>query len=212
VLVAGLGRFGGAVAVELGRLGVEVLGIDEDPASVQQYSQDVTHVVEGDATNIAVLRQLGVADMRHAVVGIGSDMESSILVTSALDELGVPSIWAKAVSKAHGRILERVGAHHVVHAEHDMGHRVAHLVGGRVIEWFQIDEDFAMVETTAPRLLVGRSLAELGLRARYGVTVVAVKPRGGTFTHTTPDTVLGADDILVVAGPTPEAEAFGRLG
>jgi trk system potassium uptake protein TrkA len=116
------------------------------------------------------------------------------------------------VSKAHGRILERVGAHHVVHAEHDMGHRVAHLVGGRVIEWFQIDEDFAMVETTAPRLLVGRSLAELGLRARYGVTVVAVKPRGGTFTHTTPDTVLGADDILVVAGPTPEAEAFGRLG
>ncbi len=212
VLVVGLGRFGGAVAAELGRLGVEVLGVDNVPEHVQHYANLVTHVVEGDATNIDVLRQLGVAEIRHAVVGIGSDIEASILATAALDELGVPGIWAKAVSATHGRILQRVGAHHVVHAEHDMGHRVAHLVGGRVQEWFQIDEDFAIVETAAPRRLVGRSLAELGLRAAHQVTVVCVKPQGGSFTYASPDTVLQPGDALLVAGGTVEVEAFARLG
>ncbi|MDQ2650204.1 MAG: TrkA family potassium uptake protein [Actinomycetota bacterium] len=191
---------------------MEVLGIDNVPENVQHYASLVTHVVEGDATNVDVLRQLGVAEIRHAVVGIGSDIESSILATAALDELGVPGIWAKAVSSTHGRILQRVGAHHVIHAEHDMGHRVAHLVGGRVQEWFQIDEDFAIVETAAPTRLVGRSLAELDLRAAHDVTIVFVKQLGGSFTFATPDTVLQTGDVLLVAGGTVEVEAFARLG
>ena len=211
VLVVGLGRFGGAVCTELSRLEMEVLAVDNDPRNVQYYASRVTHVVEADATSIDALRQLGAAEIRTAVVAIGSDMEASILVTSALDELGVASIWAKAVSTTHGRILERVGAHHVVYPEHDIGHRVAHLVGGRVHDWFQLDDQFSMVETTAPSAIVGRTLAEVGVRATYGVTVVCVKPVGGQFTYATPDTVLSPGDVLVVAGPTPVAEAFARL-
>jgi trk system potassium uptake protein len=211
VLVVGLGRFGGAVSAELGRLGVDVLAVDSDPKNVQYYASRVTHVVEADATNIDALRQLGASEVRTAVVAIGSDIESSILVTSALDELGVESIWAKAVSLTHGRILQRVGAHHVVYPEHDIGHRVAHLVGGRVVDWFQLDEQFSMVETTAPNAIIGRTLADVGVRAKYGVTVVCVKPAGGQFTYATPDTVLAKGDVLVVAGPTPVAEAFARL-
>lgn len=212
VLVLGLGRFGGAVAAELVRLQFEVLGVDTNPRSVQHYAKLVTHVVEADVTNVEALRQLGVADMRHAIVAIGSDIEASILATSALEDLGMQNIWAKAVTEAHGRILERVGAHHVVYPEHDMGHRVAHLLGGRMIEWFQLDEQFAMVETVAPGELVGRSLTEVGVRANYGVTVVCVKPAGGRFTYATADTVLEKGDVLVVAGPTSAAEAFARLG
>jgi trk system potassium uptake protein TrkA len=212
VLVLGLGRFGGAVGAELVRLGLEVLGVDGDPRNVQQYTKLFTHVVEADATNQDALRQLGAAEVRHAIVGIGSDIEASILATAALDDLGVPNIWAKAVSKAHGRILERVGAHHVVYPEHDMGHRVAHLVGGRMLDWFQLDEQFAMVETMAPRKLFGRTLADVGVRANYGVTVVCVKPLGKAFTYATADTVLQKGDVLVVAGPTPATEAFARLG
>lgn len=211
VVVIGLGRFGGAVSTELGRLGIDVLAVDSDPRNVQHYASRITHVVEADATNIDALRQLGVAEVRTAVVAIGSDLESSILVTSALDELGVPRIWAKAVSATHGRILERVGAHHVVYPEHDIGHRVAHLLGGRVEDWFQLDEEFSLVETRAPSALVGRSLAEVGVRANYGVTVVCVKPQGGHFTYATADTVLSEGDVLVVAGPTAVAEAFARL-
>ena len=211
VLVLGLGRFGSAVAAELGQLGFEVLGVDGDARRVQQHADLLTHVVEADTSEPDVLRQLGAGDFEHAVVGIGTDIEASILTTSGLHDLGVPNIWAKAVTAPHGRILERVGAHHVVFPEHDLGRRVAHLVGGRIIDWFQLDEDFAMVETTAPADLLGRSLGEIGLRAKYGVTVVCVKPAGKGFTYATADTVLNDGDLLVVAGQTARAEAFARL-
>ncbi|MGE3621540.1 MAG: TrkA family potassium uptake protein [Acidimicrobiia bacterium] len=211
VVVLGLGRFGGAVAAELVRLGYEVLGVDQDEATVQYYSPTITHVVVADITSGDALRQLGVGDIPHAIVAVGSDLEASILSTASLDELGVPAIWAKAVSRHHGRILQRVGAHHVVYPEHDMGHQVAHMIGGRILDWFQLDERFALVETVVPRELVGRTLAESGVRERHHVTVVCVKPVGGSFTYATVDTVLAAGDRLVVAGETEAAEAFARL-
>jgi len=210
VLVLGLGRFGAAVGAELVRLGMEVLGVDVDPNVVQRAAQLLTHVVEGDVTNVEVLRQLGAAEVRHAVVGIGH-IEASVLATAALEDLGVPSIWAKAVNRQHGRILERVGAQHVVYPEHDMGHRVAHVLGGRMLDWFQLDERFAMVETRVPKELAGKSLAAVGVRARYDVTVVCVKHGDAPFTYATPDTVLQRGDVLVVAGETAAAEAFARL-
>lgn len=210
VLVLGLGRFGAAVGAELVRLGMEVLGVDSDPKVVQRSASLLTYVVEGDVTNVEVLRQLGAEEVRHAVVGIGH-IEASVLATAALDDLGVASIWAKAVNRQHGRILERVGAHHVVYPEHDIGHRVAHVLGGRMLEWFQLDERFAMVETRVPRELVGKSLADVGVRARYDVTVVCVKHGDEPFTYATPDTVLERGDVLVVAGETAAAEAFARL-
>jgi len=211
IVVIGLGRFGGAVGAELVRLGFEVLGIDSEGSRIQHYADLLTHVVQADTTSEEALRQLGVADFRHAVVAIGSDMEASILTTAALGHFGVPNIWAKAVTRSHGRILERVGAHHVVFPEHDMGHRLAHLVGGRIIDWFQLDTDFAIVETSVPDELAGRSLSEAGIRARYGVTVVCVKPPGQAFTYATAETVLEPGSILVVAGDTNKAEQFAGL-
>lgn len=207
----GLGRFGSALAQELTALDFEVLGVDADARLVASHAELLTHVVEADSTDAATLRQLGAQDFGTAVVGIGTDIEASILTTGALADLGVPDIWAKAVTDAHGRILERVGAHHVVFPEHDMGQRVAHLVGGRVLDWFQLDEHFAMVETEAPSVLAGRTLAEADLRARYGVTVVYVKSAGAGFTHATAETVLRPGDVLVVAGPTSDVEDFAHL-
>lgn len=211
VAVLGLGRFGGAVASELVRLGYDVLGVDQAESVVQYYTPTITHVVQADISNTNALRQLGVDDINHAIVAVGSDLEASILATAALDELGVAAIWAKAVSRQHGRILQRVGAHHVVYPEHDMGHQVARMIGGRILDWFQLDERFALVETVVPIELVGRTLAEAGIRERHHVTVVCVKPVGGTFTYATVDTELSAGDLLVVAGETEAAEAFARL-
>lgn len=211
VLVVGLGRFGSSLAQELVKLGFEVLGVDADSRRVQAHAELLTHVVEADTTDAETIRQIGGGDFSTAVVGIGTDVEASILTTSALVDLGVPDIWAKAVTDAHGRILERIGAHHVVFPEHDMGQRVAHVVSGRVLDWFQLDEQFAMVETVVPDELVGRTLADVGLRARYGVTVVYVKPTHQGFTHATADTVLAEGDVLVVAGPTKRVEAFAQL-
>jgi trk system potassium uptake protein TrkA len=211
ILLIGLGRFGSALAQELVGLGFEVLGIDDDARIVQDHAELLTHVVQADSTDVNALRQLGAGDFPTAVVGIGTDVEASILTTAALADLAVPNIWAKAVTDAHGRILARVGADHVVFPEHDMGRRVAHLVSGRVLDWFQLEEGFAMVETVVPREFVGITLGESGLRDRFGLTVVAVKPKGEGFTYATAETRLAAGDVLVVAGPPEEAEKFAYM-
>lgn len=208
IVVVGLGRFGLALASELQELGHEVLGIDTDEQLVQSASGELTYVVKADATDAAALRQLGIAQVRHAVVAIGDAIQASILATATLSDLGVVDIWAKAQTEQHARILERVGADHVVFPERDMGQRVAHRVTGQMIEFIQIDESFALVETTVPVQLAGRTLLESGIRAQYGVNVVAVKADGAHFSHPLPETRLGARDLLLVAGAVRDVETF----
>lgn len=210
-IVLGLGRFGGGVAGTLVDLGHEVLGVDVEPKLVQEYRDRLTHVVEADSTDAQVLRQIGAGEFGTAVVAIGTDVEASILTTAALADLGVKRIVAKAVTDAHGKILERVGATRVVFPERDTGVRVGHSLTGRILDFIQLDPGFALVEAVAPAELVGRALAEARVRQRYGITVVCIKPRGGSFTYATPDTVVSEGDILVVAGETDRAEAFGEL-
>ena len=211
-LVIGLGRFGGGLATTLAELGHDVLGVDVDPKLVQSFANVLTHVVEADSTDMDAMQQVGAGDFATAVVAIGTEIEASILTTSVLVDLGVPKIVAKAVTEAHGTILERVGAHRVIFPERDMGVRVGHSLAGAMIDYFQLDPGFALVETTAPQVIVGKTLAEAEVRRRYGITVVCIKPEGGSFTYATPDTVVQEGDILVVAGETPRAEAFGELG
>jgi trk system potassium uptake protein len=214
VVVVGLGRFGTALALELTRRGTEVMGIDNRSKVVQAVSGQLAHVVTADSTDIEALRQLGVAEYYRAVVAIGTDIEASILTTSLLVELGVTDIWAKALNRQHGRILERVGAHHVVLPEHDMGERVAHLLAGRILDYVEVDADFAMAKTKPPRELVGVTLRETGLRSRYGVTVVAVKAEvtepgePSKFTYATADTVLSYGDIILIVGGKDDIERF----
>jgi trk system potassium uptake protein TrkA len=210
-LVCGLGRFGGALARELVSLGHEVLGVDANAKSVQDLAAVLTHVVQADTTDPEAMRELGAPEFQTAIVAIGSDIEASILTTSVLVDFQIPKIVAKAITRAHGKILDRVGATRVVFPERDMGVRVAHTVTGRTIDYIQLDPGFALVETTAPRAIVGKTLAEAEVRRRYGITVVCVKPKDGTFTYATPDTVVHEDDILVVAGETKHAEGFADL-
>jgi len=211
VVVIGLGRFGGAVAQSLSQLGHDVLAIDEDLGLVQTWSDQLTHVVQSDSRSIDALRKLGVADFPHAVVGIGSDIEASVLTVLALSELGVPDIWAKAVTVNHGKILEKTGAHHVVYPESAMGERVAHLVTGKMIDFIAFDDDFAIVKTRPPREALGKTLAESALRSKHGVTVVGVKRPREDFTYATPTTLVVEGDLLIISGPTATVERFAAL-
>ncbi len=211
VAVIGLGRFGSSLALELVSRGWEVLGIDSDSRLVQKLADDLTHAVVADSTDQEALRQLGVQEFRRAVVGIGGDLEASILTASLLVDLGIPNIWAKAVSRQHGKILERVGVHHVVSPEFDMGERVAHLVTGRMLDYIEFEEQFALIKTRAPAEAVDRPLKDSQLRVRYGVTVVGVKRPGEDFVHATPETVIHEGDVLIVAGNTASAERFAEL-
>lgn len=208
VLVLGLGRFGGAVAETLCKLDIEVLGVDKDPVLVREFSDSLTHVVEADTTDVEALRQLGAEDFAKAIVAIGTDIQASILTTLVVADLGIDRIWAKAITPDHGRILDRVGATSVIFPEKDMGERIAHVVGGRMIDYMALDQGFALVETKPPKAVVGRSLGDTGVRARFGITVVCIKPEGEGFTYATPETVPGPEDILVIAGETNKVESF----
>ncbi|MBK1785013.1 potassium channel family protein [Prauserella cavernicola] len=211
VVVIGLGRFGSSLAVELVNGGCEVLGIDSDPKLVQKLSDELTHTAVADTTDAEAMGQLGVPEFDRAVVGIGTDIEASILTTSILADFDIPNIWAKAVSRQHGRILRRVGAHHVVLPEHDMGERVAHLVTGRMLDYIEFEDDYALVKTTAPAEAIGKPLGETRVRNKYGVTVVGVKRPGSEFTYATPETVIAPRDLLVVAGRREDVETFADL-
>lgn len=211
VAVIGLGRFGWAVAEQLMRMGREVLAVEREPDLVEKYAPYLTLCVEGDATNPDVLKQLGIDELPHAVVGIGDSLENSILAVAALSDLGVPQIWAKALSKEHGRILERVGATKVVRPEHEMGNRVAHALMGRINEYIEFPNGYAITMVSPPKALVGLSLTEAQLRSRHGVTAIGIERPDGTIDYTKPDTRVHADDRLVIAGRIERVEKFALL-
>jgi trk system potassium uptake protein len=210
VVVCGLGRFGKSLALELMKAGTEVLGIDASTDAVQSVSGRLTHAVVADTTKEEALRQLSVHEYSRAVVGIGSDIESSILTASVLVEMGIPNIWAKAISHSHARILTQVGVHHVTRPEHDMGARVAHLVRGRMMDYIEFEDGFAMVKTSPPAHIVGKPLSDSKVRQEYNVTVVAIKRPGEGFTYATAETIIRPGDTVIVSGLVRDTERFSE--
>lgn len=211
VLVIGLGRFGGAVANSLMRMGHEVLGVDADPRLVEIMAAELTQAVEADSTDIDALTSLGAGDFSSAVVGIGTDIEASVLTVLGLSDLQVPSIWAKATNDNHGRILQRTGAHHIVFPEARMGERVAHLLNGRLLDFIQFDNRFAIAKLEAPHSIVGVTLELSDVRKKYGVTVVGIKRTDEDFVYAVPDTLVHPNDILIVSGTIEQIERFAAI-
>lgn len=220
VVVIGLGRFGSTVAVELQRLGHHVLGVDLDEELVAKYRDRLSDVRVSDTTSEETLKELGASEFPVAVVAIGNDVEASILTAASLVDLEVPTIWARAITVQHERILHRIlhrpdedsFSFHVVQPDRDEAIRVAHRVAVEDIEMYlDLGDNFVIVEVEAPEELYGKTLLEAGVRNRYDVTIVCIKPKDGRFTHTTADTMVQAGDLLVVAGNTEAAEAFARL-
>ncbi|MDH6278641.1 trk system potassium uptake protein TrkA [Aurantimicrobium minutum] len=211
VLVIGLGRFGAATAGELDRLDREVLAVDSDMELVQKWSERVTHTVQADVTKIEALQQIGAQEFSIAVVAVGSSIEASVLITANLVDLGIPEIWAKAISKSHGQILERIGATHVIYPEAEAGERVAHLLSGQMLDFVEVDEDFAIVRMFPPRVLVGKTLAQAGIRNEYKITTVGVKKPGESFTYATAETLIAEGDQILVSGHPDDIEKFATL-
>jgi trk system potassium uptake protein TrkA len=208
VVVIGLGRFGSSVAQSLMRLGHDVMGIDRGAGPVQDWADLLTHTVQADSTNVNIMRQLGVADFSHAIVGIGTDIAGSLMTIMALAELGINDIWAKAMTAEHGQIAQRIGAHHVVYPEADMGARVAHLITGRMMDFIEFDDGFAIAKIHAPSPTHNKALSDSGVRGKFGVTIVGVKRAHEDFQHATPSTRVLPGDLLIVSGPTRKIEIF----
>lgn len=211
-VVVGLGRFGSSLAETLAEKDFDVLAIDIDEEIVQNMSSIVTHAVEADATDEEALKTLGVRNFDVAVVSIGDDIHSNILATLILKELGVPYVVVKAQNKLHGKILKKVGADRVVYPERDMGTRIAHnLISSNVLDYIEFAKDYSIVEIIATPNMVGNSLADLELRTRFGVNVMAIKR--GKELNVTPganDRILEGD-VLVVMGKNKDLDAVKEL-
>ncbi|MFA9277562.1 MAG: TrkA family potassium uptake protein [Rhodoluna sp.] len=211
VLVIGLGRFGSATAETLAQLDREVLAVDTNMDLVQQWSELVTHTVQADVTRIDALQQIGAEKFATAVVAVGSSIEASVLITANLVDLGIPQIWAKAVSTSHGKILDRIGATHVIYPEVEAGERVAHLLNGQMLDFIEVDEDFAIVRMLPPKVLIGKTLSAAGIRNEYKITTVGVKKPGASFTYATAETLIEAGDQILVSGHPDDVEKFAAL-
>lgn len=213
--VIGLGRFGSAIATTLAQLGHDVTGIDGDEDKVRAVADIILLAMQLDATDEKALRAAGIKDVDVAIVSIGENIESSLLVVTLLQEIGIKQIVAKAVTALHGRILEKLGVSRVVFPEREMAIRVAHgLVIPNVLDYIELSNEFSIVEVPAPQEFVGKTLREIGLRARFGLTTIAIKhlPKDGQVTLANiapgPDDVIQAGDVLSLLGHN---ERLGQL-
>lgn len=209
--VIGLGRFGSSVARTLAALGHEVLGIDVDEELVEEHQEFLTHVVQADCTDEDAMRRIGLRNMDTAIVAIGHDIQASILVTVLLKEIGVQTVIAKALSELHGKVLAKVGADRVIYPEREMGARVAHnLVEENVMDYIELGPEVRILEMAASEAMVGKTLRSLEFRARYGVTVMAIK--SGEQMNVTPmaDDIIQEGDVLVVLGENDGLRLLGQ--
>ena len=216
--VIGLGRFGSAMAMTLTELGHDVIGVDGDETRVQQLADVITHALQIDATDEKALRAAGIQDVDVAVVSIGENIESSLLVVMQLRDLGIGTIVAKAVTPLHGRILEKLGVSRVIFPEREMAIRIAHsLVLPNVIDYIELSRDFSIVEVPAPAAFVGRTLKQLELRPRLGLTLIAIKRRsddsGAVVTNIAPaaDETIRPGDILALLGDNEKLNQLDQL-
>ena len=210
--VIGLGRFGTSVATTLYTLGYEVLAIDADEDRIQKFSEEVTHVVQADTTDENSLKALGIRNFDVVVVAIGEDVQANVLTTLLLKDLGVKHIVAKARNELHGKMLAKIGADRVVYPERDMGQRVAHnLVATNVLEYIELSPDLSIVEIAAPGTLIGQSLAQANLRAKYEVNVVAIKRGNELIVPPQPDEKIKPGDIIISVGQTKGIQKLEEL-
>ena len=200
--VIGLGRFGSSVAATLAKLGYEVLAVDANEERVQEMADLVTQAVAADTTDEDALKAIGVRNFDVAVVAIGQDIQSSILTTLILKELGVPYIVAKAQNELHGKVLSKIGADKVVYPERDMGLRVAHhLISPNILDHIELTPEYSIVEMQVSSEMAGKTLRELDIRAKFHCNVLAVKREDGQM-NITPraDEPLLLTDVLVIVG------------
>ena len=207
--VIGLGRFGSSICNELMNLEMEVLAMDKSEERVNEFATIATQAVIADTVDESVLIKLGLRNFDHVIVAIGEDIQSSILTTLMLKEIGVKHVTAKAQNDYHEKVLRKIGADHVVHPERDMGKRMAHyIVSNNVLEYIELSDEYSIVEIRVNQHLVGQSLLSLNIRAEYGLNIVAIKRGEEIIVSPDPADPLQLDDVLIVIGADADINRF----
>ncbi len=209
--VIGLGRFGGSICKELMELGMEVMVIDKNEERVNEYANIVSHAVVGNSVDENVLKSLGIRNFEHVIVAIGDDIQASILTTLILKELGVNNITVKAQNDYHEKVLKKIGADSIIHPERDMGRRIAHnIVSNNVLDYLELSDEHSIVEIKASSRLAGYTMVDLDIRARYGITIVAIKRGNDIIVSPQANEPIKENDVLIVIGADSDITRFEK--
>lgn len=209
--VIGLGRFGGSICRTLSDEGIEVLAIDKNEERVNEYSMIASHAAVGDTTDESCLKSLGIRNFDHVIVAIGDDIQSSILTTLILKELGVPHITAKAQNDYHEKVLRKIGADQVVHPERDMGKRIANnMASGNIVDYLELSAEHRLVEIVTNGKISGHTIMDLDFRRKYGLNIVAIKRGENIIVSPQAKETLRFNDVLVVIGNDHDISRFEK--
>lgn len=208
-VVIGLGRFGGSIVRELILQGANVMAIDSSQERVDDFAQIATQAIVADTTDESVIKSLGLWNFEHVIVAIGEDIQSSILTTLILKELGVPQITAKANNDYHEKVLRKIGADFVVHPERDMGIRIANnMLSNNVLDYLELSDEHSIMEIRVSDRIAGRSLVDLDIRAKYDINIVGIKRGEQILISPSPTDPILIGDILLVIGADVDINRF----
>lgn len=207
--VFGLGSFGKSVALTLESLGCDVIVVDNCYEKIQEISDSVAYAIRADASDPDAMKELGGRNLDGAVVAISEDMEAGIMATIISKEMGIPYVLAKAMTDLQGTILRKVGADEVVFPERDMGCRVAkNIISAAFTDWIELSPEYSLTEKLIPGAWVGKSLAGLRIREKYGINVVGIMKDGQVDVAFDPCEPLPEDCILIIIGSNSILEKF----
>lgn len=210
-VVIGLGRFGGSIVKELIEQGADVMAIDIESERVDEFAPIATQAVVADTTDEAVLKSLGIRNFDHVIVAIGDNIQSSILTTLMLKELGVKRITVKAQNDYHEKVLSKIGADNVVHPERDMGIRIANnILSNNVLDYLELSDEHSIMELIVNSKLAGNSLIDLDIRAKYGINIVAIKRGKSIIVSPQADEKLQLNDIMIIIGADVDINRFEK--
>ena len=201
ILLIGLGRFGRHIALQLNKLGHEVMAVDINEERVNESLPIVTNAQIGDSTNTEFLRSLGIGNFDVCIVTIGGNFQNSLETTSLLKELGAKLVVSRAERDVQAKFLLRNGADHVVYPEKQVAKWAAiRYTADHIFDYIEIDEQHAIFEVEVPESWVGKSIGELDIRRKFGINILGIKHSGKTDVSITPDTVLSGEMTILALG------------
>ncbi|NMC55842.1 MAG: TrkA family potassium uptake protein [Eubacteriaceae bacterium] len=207
--VIGLGRFGISLAKELYKAGNDVYAIDTNEELVKKIAADVTYAVQADGTDINALKSLGIRNIDVLIIALASNISASLLTALNAIELGIPKIYAKAYSEPHAKILYKIGVAKVYFPEIDMGQRVAReLCNSNLLDLIELDNNYSIAEIIAPQAWAGKTIAQLNVRKKYGITILLIKSKDGIDISPSPEDVISEQSKLLVLGEEEQIQKF----
>ena len=197
------------MAATLDQMGQDVLAVDKNPELVARWSAHLP-TIQADMTDVLAIEQIDASQFDTAVVAIGDSIEASVIITGNLLDAGVSDLWAKSVSQEHARILQRIGARHIINAETDAGKRVGHLVSGNYLDYIELEGAYSVVKIHTPPHVVGYSIEDARVHERFGITVVGVKSPGKEFEYGSKELIMHRNDELIIMGKQDQIDKFLR--